>query len=308
LQWLLVSAAGVALGLIAVSFHLGPWVSGLGLAAALWAVIAPYAGKKTIHPAIAVVAVYPPIASAALLALHPHGGMVLDRYLLAADGSLGLQPGFLTAAFLLSHPIVKQICEASYFGLPVALTSLLHTTSAKEIVYLTLLLAASSVAGFMFFPAVGAQAAFHDQFPLNPPVTDASFGSAVFEPGSLPRNFMPSMHAAWGIALLLGAWPLGRYWRTGAVIYLASMLLYALASHYFFDIVVAVPWAFMVRSVLKKQWRVLPVYGAMVAAWLVLIRFGSPYLYLSSMVPWGLAAATIAAPALIERRAVLRVG
>lgn len=300
LRWLWVSVSGGALGLVVMSLHLGPWVCGLGLASALWAVIAPLAGKKTIHPAIVVLIVYPIIGSAALLALHPKGGMVLDRYLLAADGSLGLQPGFLMAAFLLSHPAVKQICEVFYFGLPVALVSLLHTVSAKEVVYLTLLLAASAMAGFMIFPAVGSQAAFHDRFPLHPPATDAQFGSPVFQPAGLPRNFMPSMHAAWGIALLLGAWPLGPYWRAGISIYLLPMLLYAISSHYLFDLVVAVPWTFAVRSVLKKQWTVLAVNGVMVAAWLILIRFGLSFLYLSAAIPWILGAATVAAPAFLR--------
>jgi len=39
-EWLLVTAAGAVLGVGFVRLHLGPWISGMGLATALWAVLA----------------------------------------------------------------------------------------------------------------------------------------------------------------------------------------------------------------------------------------------------------------------------
>src|SRR5260370_24575451 len=129
--------------------------------------------------------------------------MVLDRYLLAADGSLGLQPGFLAAAFLMNHPGVKLVCEVCYFGLPVAFASFLHTTSAKQVLYLCLLLGATALPGDLIFPAVGSEAAFHDRFPAHPPATNASFGAPLYAPARLERNFIPSLRAAWRIAPLL---------------------------------------------------------------------------------------------------------
>src|SRR5260221_13595992 len=91
-EWLLVTAAGAALGFGFLRLHAGPWISGLGLAAALWAVIAPLFRRKTVPPAIALLVLYPTIASAAVIALNRDGGWVLDRYVLAADGSFGFQP------------------------------------------------------------------------------------------------------------------------------------------------------------------------------------------------------------------------
>ena len=298
----LVTAAGVALGWALAYSHLGPWIAGLGLSAALWVVIAPFLKKKTIHPAIALIVTYPAIASAALIATHQSGGMVLDRYLLAADGSLGLQPGFLAAAFLLNHSIVKLVCEVCYFGLPVVFASFLHTTSAKQVLYLCLLLGATALPGYLIFPAVGSEAAFHDRFPAHPPATNASFGAPVFASGGLERNFMPSLHAAWGLALLLGAWPLARSWRIGIILYLLPMLFFALARHYLIDLIVAVPWTFAVWSAMGRRWNVLFAYVAIVAAWLVLIRFGLAVLYASPWVPWALGAATVASPALLYPR------
>ncbi len=298
-EWLLVTAAGAILGLGFVRLHLGPWISGMGLATALWAVLAPLFRRKTVHPAIALLVLYPTIATAAVIAINKGGGVVLDRYLLAADGSFGLDPGFAAAAFILSHPAVKSICELCYFGMPVALASLLHTASSRRLILLCALLAVSALAAYAAFPAVGAQIAFVDRFPGNPPVTNASFGSAMFEPGGSNRNFMPSLHTAWGIALLLAAWPLGKWWRYGMLLYLGPMLLYALASHYLCDMIVAVPWTLAAWNVLEKRWGRAAAYMAMAVGWMLLIRFALPVLYASPAIPWLLAAATLATPAVM---------
>lgn len=298
-EWLLVTAAGAVLGLGFMRLHLGPWISGLGLATALWAVLAPLFRRKTVHPAIAFLVVYPSVATAAVIAINKSGGWVLDRYLLAADGSFGLAPGFVAAAFILSHPALKYVCELCYFGMPVALASLLHTASSRRLILLCGLLAVSALAAYAVFPAVGAQVAFAGRFPENPPVTDASFGSAMFEPGGPNRNFMPSLHTAWGIALLLAAWPLGKRWRCGMLLYLGPMLFYALASHYLCDMIVAVPWTLAAWNVLDKRWGRAAAYLAIAAGWMLLIRFGLPVLYVSPTIPWLLAAATLATPALM---------
>jgi hypothetical protein len=298
-EWLLVTAAGAVLGLGLVRLHLGPWISGMGLATALWAVLAPLLRWKTVHPAIALLVLYPSIATAAMLAINKGGGLVLDRYLLAADGSFGLEPGFAAAAFILSHPVVKSICELCYFGMPVALASLFHTASARRLILLCALLAVSALAAFAAFPAVGAQVAFASIFPGKPPVTSASFGSTMFEPGGPNRNFMPSLHTAWGIALLLAAWPLGKRWRYGMLLYLGPMLLYALGSHYLCDMIVAVPWTLASWNALENRWGRAAAYLAIAVGWMLLIRFALPVLYVSPAIPWLLAAATLATPAVM---------
>jgi hypothetical protein len=298
-EWLLVTTVGAVLGLGFVRLHLGPWISGMGLATALWAVLAPLFRRKTVHPAVALLILYPTLASAAMIAMNRSGGLVLDRYLLAADGSFGFEPGFAVAAFILSHSAVKTICELCYFGMPVALASLLHTASSRRLILLFALLAVSALAAFAAFPAVGAQTAFAGSFPGNPPVTNGSFGSAMFEPGGPNRNFMPSLHTGWGIALLLAAWPLGRWWRCGMLLYLVPMLLCALASHYLCDMIVAVPWTLACWNALEKRWARAVGYIAMAVGWMLLIRFALPVLYLSPAIPWLLAAATLATPAVI---------
>jgi hypothetical protein len=298
-EWLLVTTAGVVLGLGFVRLHLGPWISGLGLATALWAVLAPLFRRKTVHPAIALLVLYPTLASAAMLAFNKGGGMVLDRFILAADGSFGLEPGFAAAAFILNHPVVQSVCELCYFGMPVALATLLHTASSRRLILLCALLAVSSLAAYAAFPAVGAQVAFASRFPEDPPMTNASFGSAMFEPGGFNRNFMPSLHTGWGIALLLAAWPLGKLWRYGMLLYLVPMLFYALASHYLCDMIVAVPWTLANWNVLEKRWGRVAIYFAIAAGWMLLIRFSLPVLYVSPAIPWLLAASTLATPAVI---------
>lgn len=299
-EWLAVTAIGAVLGLGFVRFHLGPWVCGIGLAAALWALVAPLLHRKTVHPAIAALVLYPWVATAAVMAMNKSGGLVLDRYILAADGSFGLAPGFSAAAFLLSHPGVRSVCEVCYFGMPVALASLLHTNSTRRLMLLCGMLAVSAVAAYSAFPAVGSEVAFASQFPWNPPVMNAALGSALFEPAGPNRNFMPSLHTAWGIALLLAAWPLGKWWRGGMLLYLGPMLFYALGRHYLCDMIVAVPWTLAAWNVLEKRWIKAAVYLAIAVAWLALIRFGLQFLYVSPAVPWLLATATLAIPALLK--------
>ena len=295
------TAGGAAIGFGFVALNAGLWISGLGVAAALWAVLAPLVGRKSVHPAIALLALYPYIASVAVLAINPSGGLTLDRYILAADGSFGFLPGFATAQFMQSHSAIRLLCEIFYFALPVAVASLLHTTSSRRLMLLCGLLAVSALAAYIAFPAVGSRVAFAERFPNDPPVVSASFGTPVFEPGGIQRNFMPSLHAGWGIALLLVAWPLGKGWRAAILIYLVPMLFFALARHYLCDIIVAVPWTFACWSVITKQWKRAAAYLAMAAGWMLLIRFGLPALYATPVVPWVLAALTLAAPSAANR-------
>ena len=102
-----------------------------------------------------------------------------------------------------------------------------------------------------------------------------------------------------GIALLLAAWPLGKWWRAGMLLYLVPMLFYALASHYLCDMIVAVPWTLANWNVLEKRWGRAAVYLAIAVGWMLLIRFALPVLYLSPAVPWLLAVATLATPAIV---------
>ena len=111
---------------------------------------------------------------------------------------------------------------------------------------------------------------------------------------------MPSLHTAWGIALLLAAWPLGKWWRCGMLLYLGPMLLYALASHYLCDMIVAVPWTLASWNALEKRWGRAVTYLAIAVGWMLLIRFGLPVLYTSPAIPWLLAAATLATPAVMK--------
>ncbi|MEO8051505.1 MAG: phosphatase PAP2 family protein [Acidobacteriota bacterium] len=295
-EWLLVTSAGAALGLGLAWLDTGSWIYGIGLAAAMWAVLAPLVGRRSAHPAIAFLALYPLIASTAVLTMDGHAGVTFDRYLLAADGAFGFQAGFAAARFTGSHPAVKWLCELCYFGLPVAMASLFHTSSARRLMLVSGLLAVSSLAGYAAFPAVGAQMAFGDRFPNDPPPTNASFATLVSEPGGIARNFMPSLHTAWGLALLLAAWPLGKWWRLAILVYLAPMLLETLARHYLCDIIVAVPWALSCWNIILKRWEMASAYLLTAASWMLLIRFALPLFYASPLIPWLLAAATLAMP------------
>ncbi len=301
-EWLLVTSAGAALGLGLVWLNVGFWIYGIGLAAAMWVVLAPLAGRRSAHPAIALLALYPLIASTAVLTMDGHAGVTFDRYLLAADGAFGFQASFAAARFAGSHSALKWLCDVCYFGLPVALASLFHTSSARRLMLVCGLLAVSSLAGYAAFPAIGSQMAFGDRFPNNPPPTNASFATPVSEPGGIARNFMPSLHTAWGLALLLAAWPLGKWWRLAILVYLVPMLLETLARHYLCDMIVAVPWALCCWNIVLKRWETASAYLGTAVSWMLLIRFAPPLFYASPVIPWLFAVATLAMPIAMNAR------
>jgi len=90
------------------------------------------------------------------------------------------------------------------------------------------------------------------------------------------------------------------WWRVVVLLYLVPMLLYALGSHYLCDMIVAVPWTLAVWNAIDKRWGIAAVYLAIAAGWMLLIRFALPVLYVSQAIPWFLAAATLATPALMN--------
>jgi PAP2 superfamily len=293
-ELLSVTAAALPLGFAFQALGLGPWFYGFGLAAALWAVAAPYFHRRTIHPAAALLIAYPLIATTSLSLIQHQGGYVFDRYILAADYSFGLRPGLDMLRMLVAHPWLLNLCEFSYIVLPVAVAAFLHTSIGRTLLLVCLILSVVGYAGYTIFPAVGSQVAFPDGMPPRSLVAP-SFGSIVFQNGQEYRNFMPSLHTAWGVALLAAAWRLNWRWKAVALAYLIPMLAYTLTNgHYLCDLIAGAVVATAVWSAFHKRFLDAAASAATLAGWLLLIRFGLPVLYLSPLVPWLLTSAALA--------------
>lgn len=294
--------AGIPLGIAFEMLKLGTWLSAFGLSAGLWAVLAPFFRRRPIHPSIALMPLYPTVASLSMLNIQPHGGTVMDRYLLAADGSFGFQFAVAAQRFLTRHCTLLEALTLFYVGLPVAVAVLLHTPSGRMLVRVCLVLAVAGFTGYALFPAVGWIPAFPESEiaagGIDPgSVHAASFASAMFAAGGNTRNIMPSLHTAWCSAVLAAAWPLGVRWRAGMLLYAVPMLFYTLANnHYFVDMIVGVGLMYAASCAVQRNWRGATISLATVALWMILIRYAPGFFYGSPFIPWILTAATVALP------------
>ena len=247
----------------------------------------------------------------------------LDRYLYAADGSFGFQPGFAGRVLLLQHEWLRLAGGLAYVNLPVLMMAvylLLNRRNPADASRLARLLTAVGLAGYCLyciFPAVGAEVVFGSNFPFHPP----DIGSLRLEPirvDMAPRNFMPSLHTAWCLAILWSARGLTRAWRAILTVVVGFTLVYTLSCHYFVDMVAAVPFTLAVYAAVESRmsWshpaRRLAVCAgaACFAAWLIALRFGTAVFLISPVISWTASVLTVALcwrclyaePAAIENR------
>ena len=231
----------------------------------------------------------------------------LDRYLYAADGSFGFQPGFSGRVLLLQHEWLRLAGGLAYVNLPVlmmALFLLLNRRNPADASRLARLLTAVGLAGYClysFCPAAGSEVVFGSKFPFHPP----DIASLSLEPIRIelaPRNFMPSLHTAWCLAILWSARGLGRVWRTILTVVVGLTLVYTLSCHYFVDMVAAVPFTLAVYAAVESRmpWNhparrtAFCAGAACFAAWLIALRFGTALFLVSPVVSWTASGLTVA--------------
>jgi hypothetical protein len=111
---------------------------------------------------------------------------------------------------------------------------------------------------------------------------------------------MPSLHTTWALLLWWNARPLAAWFRAIMGGYLVFTVLATLGFgvHYAVDLVVAVPFALAAQATLAPGLAASPrrraaaaLFGAaLVVAWLLVLRFGAPWLI---AFPWLTAAASL---------------
>ena len=231
----------------------------------------------------------------------------LDRYLYAADGSFGFQPGFACRALLMRHEWLRLTSGIAYVNLPIlamALYLLVRRRNPADASRVVRLLSAVGIAGYClyyFFPAAGSEVVLGSKFPFHPP----DISSLSLEPIRVafgPRNFMPSLHTAWCLAICWCARGLSRTWRIILMAIVALTLLYTLSCHYLVDMVAAVPFTLAVYAMVENRmpWSdparrsALCAGAACFAAWLGVLRFGTALLLISPLISWTAFALTVA--------------
>ncbi len=123
---------------------------------------------------------------------------------------------------------------------------------------------------------------------------------------------MPSLHMAWAVLLWWYARGLSWWTRVIALAFVVFTILstLGLGEHYFVDLVVAFPFALMIRALFlfSFPWRNKERASAFLVGisgtftWLGLLRFAMPFFWLWPVIPWAFAAATIVVVWVQEKR------
>jgi len=231
-----------------------------------------------------------------------------DRSLCAFDGSLGFQPSFLLGRLIARHPFVTRLTLLQYQALMLAFAFVLarqRSRAPANMVRVLAVFATMMVSGYLLYhllPAAGPAYAFQPLFPYTiPDSLQLALGPLVLPEAA--RNAMPSLHM--GTALLIWWHSRGCSWvgRLLAGSFLLATVFSTLATgeHYLIDLVVAFPFVAAVQSAwatsvpLGRRERWLPVLcgAGMTFGWLALLRFGIPFMLISSLIPWTLIVFTV---------------
>ena len=235
-----------------------------------------------------------------------------DAWLFAFDGSLGFQPSFFVGRILYDSTVLTRAALLTYLSLPFAMAVVCAwqvPVAARRISWhmLTVLLCAG-IGGWLLYsvvPGTGPIYAFSQLFPWNSlPYKDLSTFALqkVSLPTSIPRNAMPSLHVGWVVLLYWNSRKFPVVLRAAALLYLVLTVMATLGTgqHYLVDLIVSLPFALTVQSLVSytlphKSRRLISMatgFG-LTMAWLAMVRFGVPLALKSPAIPWMLILATV---------------
>lgn len=241
------------------------------------------------------------LASAIFLNLNTtlHSAL-LDLYLYAFDGSLGVQLSFCLGKFVDGSPAILRFVVFIYQSLPfvIGLVCAGHLVRSSPWRILGAL-ASAGVLGYIsyfFFPASGPFYIWGARFPSNPH-TLAELRSLSLQPlewpVSTPRNAMPSLHTAWAFLLCFYCRPFPRKYRWLVFSFVALTILstLSLGEHYLADLVVAVPFSVAVYALwsevaTRQIWITAALTFALAVLWMAILRYDVQLFFLSPILPW----------------------
>ncbi len=167
-----------------------------------------------------------------------------DMYLLAIDQKLGL--GWFVGKLFLESPALAGFCNVAYWGLPLAFAALYLCLPSKR--DRSCLWRSMIITGILLYftyhacPAAGPKYIFPN-WPYAEPHTAPA---VVFT--KEPLNCMPSGHLTWALLIYWFSSTCRSPVRIAALIFLVLTGLATLGQgeHYWIDLIVAVPFAFLV--------------------------------------------------------------
>jgi uncharacterized SAM-binding protein YcdF (DUF218 family) len=247
--------------------------------------------------------------------------LTFDIYLYAFDGSFGFQPSFFAGTLMGNHLLLHHAALLTYLSLPFAMAVVYAWDVPKETGRpswrLIEMLMLAGLIGWVLYnivPGTGPLFVYKD-FPRSA-LPYASLHRLFLEritmPPDVPRNAVPSLHMAWVLLLWWSSRNLPKIARAGLVVYCLLTVLATMGTgqHYFVDLVVSVPFALFIWSLrytrvsFKTPERITAMAAGAVLTlmWLMLIRFGVPFVLLSRAIPWVLVVLSTVGMFVLEAR------
>jgi len=243
-----------------------------------------------------------------------------DLYLYAFDGSLGFQPSFVLGQLFEHSAFVRSVGFLAYQTLPLVMALVyaghIDPRATRPAWYILELFFAAGLLGWIFYnfvPGTGPAYAFHGMFPdraLPYRVLHRLLLERIPVSSDFPRNAIPSLHMGWVLLLWWSCRRFALWARAAALLFLVVTVMATMGTgeHYFIDLVVAAPFALMVEALcqsgISPRKRVVPLIAGctMTVAWLSLIRFATPIVLKSRIIPWTLVVASTSLALWLERR------
>jgi hypothetical protein len=237
-----------------------------------------------------------------------------DLYLFAADGAFRWQPNYALCRAMIHFPIFGGVVKLVYVSLPFIMALIYAMRIPKDAKrpswdMVTLFLLAGVVGSVLYnvLPGTGPIYAFRDFFPWQSLPHESLQRlrlERIFVPADVPRNAIPSLHAAWVILLWWNSRRLSLLMRvfTGAYLVLTVISTLATGEHYLVDIVAGVPYALCMQAIVSPERRALELAQrvrisliglGLTLMWMLLIRFDTKWLLISPIIPWTLLAFTV---------------
>jgi hypothetical protein len=253
------------------------------------------------------------------------GSVPVDFVAYAGDEALGGQFSQWVESLFLAVPLLAQLCFHVYNAVALGLAAVLawqiavRESPTRGAVLSFLIAGALGHTIYTLFPVIGPRFLFGlggpyisaaSVFPNPVPLAANLVLPAVIP--SVPRNCMPSLHTGWALLVFWQCRAFGWRGRAFGASFLVLTMLATLGFglHYLVDLIAAVPFAVALHAfftprgeqVERARWQALIVSGVSFVAWLLLVRFGTRLLSLSTVLAWVLAAVTCMPALVLEAR------
>jgi hypothetical protein len=242
----------------------------------------------------------------------------LDRFLYAFDRSLGFTPSFAAGAILAGRPLLRGLTELHYRAATAIGMVVIYVWQRRRpvkgqpsILRAMIAMMLAGYALYYLYPAAGPAYAFKALFPRHPPGM-LGMPLAPMRLTFAARNCMPSLHMAMALLIWWRSRSSGRVGRTLAAVVLFGTVFatLALGEHYLIDLVVAFPFTIAFQAAMAQaapltarvRWEPLATGAAMTFAWIALLRYGVPWMFLSHAIPWVLIIGTVSYSVAVEAR------